>query len=157
MGRRSAVGNLLLAVALGGCLRPDTAAVARMRAEQALQCRGADLVSQSLGELVLRPRDPLRVRVHESWGCKQSVLYFCRTDRRPVECNPDPVALLGEDLGADARTALHVRRTASRARCPTSDERVVQESDTLFRFEACDGTWLHHCRATGCTRLSRLD
>jgi hypothetical protein len=125
--------------------------VARRLAEAQLSCHGRALRVDPIGELWLRPRAPVRLSVYDAHGCGDAQVYLC-DEATPVRCVREPSALAPE-LASLATRALHLRRTISRARCPAREERVVQESESLWRFEACDGRWTLHCVGDRCERL----
>ncbi len=127
---------------------------ARGVAERTLGCGGPDLRVDALGELVVGPRDPITVQVYDAHGCAAHSAVFCRTDG-PLRCEQTPGALVAPAQAQALARALHLRRTASRARCAPETLRVVQESETLWTYHACDGSWDYHCRAGGCIGLGR--
>jgi hypothetical protein len=140
----------MLLLSLAGC------ATMRGRVERAagqeLDCKPAKLRVQSLGELqLLEP--VLRLQVYHAEGCQQERTYYCRSGGT---CAARLKTLgIGEAARAAVLRALHIRRTTSRARCPSDAERLVQESQTLYRFETCDGRWLVHCLRRGCEVIGK--
>lgn len=148
--RRSAFVGWITAAALcqaaAGC-GAATARQARTLAETQLACTGRALAVKPIGELVVRPRAPVTLHLYDAEGCGAARAYLCLVGDSG-RCVTD-TAELPADLAPLAARALHLRRTVSRARCPASAERVVQESESLWRFEACDGTWALHCPLVG--------
>jgi hypothetical protein len=142
---------LLGTVVAAGCAG-GLAGTAATQAERELHCSGAALRMRGVGTLEVGRADARRrVELYEASGCDQEELYLCargaRTCARDIATLPWPA-----DHPALAR-ALDVLHMAARARCPESGLLVSAESETLFRFSACDGTWLYHCRARGCARV----
>ena len=138
---------VLLLFVVGGCTSFG-GSVSRLAASD-LSCAPAELRVQAIGELELL--SSLTLRLYQAEGCQQERTYYCHSQRG--------CASQLQALGLDAATrhevarALHVRRTTSRARCPSDAERVVQQSQSLYRFEACDRDVIVHCRARGCETL----
>ena len=141
----------LVSILIAGC-GPSLAALAEQRAVRDFGCRAPALRMQKTGELQVGGRAGLRVELHEASGCDREQLYLC-VDQPRARCESAITALPDAAHHQDIERALHVLRTVSRARCPASELRVVQESQTLYQYEACDGRWLYHCRARGCERL----
>lgn len=151
MQRLARIGGLLWALALGACA-PSLAGVADKTAQREMPCAIPGRRVLPVGRLVVSPRAPLEVALYEASGCEQERLYLCVEQDHP-RCEHEIAQLPQPDSHAALARALHLLRTTSRARCPAADLAVVQESESLFRFHACDGTWLYHCRARGCERL----
>jgi len=143
---------LLLCLSVAAC-GAATAVVVERRAQRELSCRTPALRVQATGELVVGRQAQSRVQLYDAEGCEREQRYLCVDAPEPrcatrVADLPVPAA-----QHAGLERALRLLRTTARARCPESELRVVQESETLFRFHACDGAWLYHCRALGCERL----
>jgi hypothetical protein len=141
---------VLLACA-AGC-GSGAAALAERSAVRELSCRPPELRVQPTGEVVVGTPASLHVTVYDAEGCEREQRYLC-VDLPELRCVTRPAELAQPEQRRAFDRALHLLRTSARARCPGSELRVVQESETLFRFEACDGSWLYHCRARGCDRL----
>ena len=142
---------VLIVFALGGCAA-GLGSVATRQAQRELRCSPPALRMRGVGELrVVGRRQTHEVVLYEASGCEQERLYLCAADTHG--CAHEIDALPWPEAHAAFERALQVLRTAARARCPASELRVSAESETLFRFEACDGAWLYHCRARGCERL----
>ena len=124
---------------------------ATLLAERELHCAPPALRVRSVGELRVGSHAAHRVELYEASGCEQEQLYLCTTEAR--QCAKEIGALPWPNTQPALERALRLLRTTARARCPESELRVIQESESLFRFEACDGAWLYHCRARGCERL----
>jgi hypothetical protein len=140
----------LLALA-AGCA-PGLRSHAERQAARELSCSGAALRVRPIGQLVLG-RGALNVLLYDAAGCEREQLYLC-VEEPAARCVTRSAQLAtGPAQDAALTRALHLLRTTARARCPEATLRVVQESESLFRFEACDGAWLYHCRARGCERL----
>jgi hypothetical protein len=107
---------------------------------------------RGVGELRSGGRREHVVELYEASGCDQEQLYVCAVETHA--CVHEIASLPWPEARPVLEREHALLRTAARARCPESELRVVQESETLFRFEACDGTWLYHCRARGCERLN---
>jgi hypothetical protein len=143
---------LLLCLGLVAC-GSATAAVVGRKAERELSCRQPALRVQATGELVVGRQAQSRVLLYDAEGCEREQRYLC-VDAREPRCATEVADLpLPAAQHAGLERALRLLRMTARARCPASELRVVQESETLFRFHACDGAWLYHCRARGCERL----
>jgi hypothetical protein len=143
--------GILPCMLLTGC-GATTAALAERTAARALDCRPPALRVQPTGELEVGVPTALRVKLYDVEGCEREQRYLC-VDAPIVRCTSRVADLPQPAEHATLELALRLLRTTARARCPGSDLRVVQESATLFRFHACDGAWLYHCRARGCERL----
>jgi hypothetical protein len=138
-----------------GCAN-DAARVAEARAVRELRCQASALRVQAIGELRVLALGEEPVWLFEAHGCDQWQFYACANGRgesslrcgRTVQELPYPAA------HPALQRALDLLRTTARARCPESELRVDQESASLYRYEACDGTWIFHCRARGCERIS---
>lgn len=144
---------LLLSIVIvqAGCA-PGVAEVAHGRAVRELRCREPALRVRPIGELNVLSWAGHPVSLFEASGCEQEQVYVC-ADTGGVRCERAIDDLPRPEAHAALEQALALLRTKSRARCPESELRIVQESQTLFRFEACDGEWLYHCRARGCEWL----
>jgi hypothetical protein len=140
-----------LAFALPGCAS-GVAEVAHGRAARELRCREPALRVRAIGELDVLAWADHPVSLFEASGCEQEQVYVC-ADAGGARCERAIDDLPRPQAHAALTQALALLRTKSRARCPEAELRVVQESQTLFRFEACDGQWLYHCRARGCDWL----
>ena len=125
---------------------------AERAAERDLACTLPGRRVTAIGRLIAVPRAPFEVALFEAAGCEKEQLYVC-IDAPSPRCEHDVAALPRPETHAALRRSLHLLRTASRARCPPADLTVVQESESLFRFEACDGEWLFHCIGARCERL----
>lgn len=143
---------VLVASMLAGCAA-SLSTVAAHQAERELACSPPALLMRGVGELrVGRTAHPdWNVELYEASGCEKEQLYFCARGAR--DCVHAIDALPWPDAHPAIERALSLLRTVARARCPQSALGVVAESESLFRFEACDGSWLYHCRARGCERL----
>jgi hypothetical protein len=141
----------LASSAIAAC-GPDLAELARRRAMHAFGCLPPALQLRSMGELHVGVRGALRVYLYEASGCEREQVYLC-VDEPVARCEPTISRLPAPALHPALARALHLLRTVSRARCPGSELRVTQESQTLYRYQACDGRWLYHCRAHRCDRL----
>jgi hypothetical protein len=117
-----------------------------------LRCREPALRVRHIGELRVLSWPDHPVSLYEASGCEQEQVYVC-ADAGNVRCERDIADLPRPEAHPALVQALSLLRLAARARCPESELRVVQESQTLFRFAACDGEWLYHCRARGCEWL----
>jgi hypothetical protein len=148
LGACSLTLSAVLAWGCGGGL----AELAATQAERELHCNDAALRMRSVGALEVGRKDARhRVELYEASGCDQEQLYLCARGGR--DCARD-IATLPWPADHPALTrAFEVLHMAARARCPESDLLVSAESETLFRFTACDGRWLYHCRARGCEQL----
>ena len=105
-----------------------------------------------IGRLIADPRAPFEVALYEASGCEKEQLYVCIEAPAP-RCERSIAQLPRPETHAALTRSLHLLRTKSRARCPPADLTVVQESESLFRFEACDGEWLFHCIGARCEQL----
>jgi hypothetical protein len=146
-------------VMLAGCLLSGCAALetqARVRASADLRCEPRLLRVQRVGTLRVRPRAPIELALYQAEGCDGEREYFCAQDGERVVCESVARALPWPESVASIEQARRLLRTSSRARCPGTELRVVQESVSLFRYEACDGRWLYHCRRGRCEGLARL-
>jgi hypothetical protein len=143
--------GVVWALALAGCA-PSLTDAADTTAQREMPCAIPGRRVLPVGKLVVAPRAPLEVTLYEASGCEQERLYLCIASEHP-RCESDIARLPQPGSHAALTRALHLLRTTSRARCPAADLTVTQESESLFRFHACDGTWLYHCRARGCERL----
>lgn len=150
---RNAAALLSCVILAVGC-SPTLASIAERRAARELSCRPPALRVQPTGELeVGRAARRVRVALYDAEGCEREQRYLCLEAAEP-QCALQAANLsLPPVQQAALERALRLLRTTARARCPGSELRVVQESETLFRFHACDGAWLYHCRARGCERL----
>lgn len=147
------IAGMLCGIALAGC-GAGLADAADRAAQREMPCAIPGRRVVPVGHLVVAPRAPLEIALYEASGCEQERLYLC-VDDHGAHCEHD-IAQLPQpapDSHAAIARALHLLRTASRARCPAAEITVVQESESLFHFHACDGNWLYHCRARGCDRL----
>jgi hypothetical protein len=131
------------------------APLAVRRAERELHCAPPALRVRGVGRLLVGPLAATQVELYEASGCEQEQLYLCSSNSG--RCERELGALPRPETHAALARAEQVLRAAARARCPEAELRVTQESETLFRFEACDGAWLYHCRARGCERLPARD
>jgi hypothetical protein len=138
----------LLTVAGCGASLAQTAA---RQARRELHCASPALRMRGVG--VLRSIEPRAhtVELYEASGCDQEQLYVCAVELHA--CVHEIAGLPWPDARPVLEREHALLRSAARARCPAGELRVAQESQTLFRFEACDGAWLYHCRARGCQRL----
>jgi hypothetical protein len=144
------VSCVILAV---GCASP-LVPIAERRAAGELSCRPPALRVQPTGELAVgADAQPLRVELFDAEGCEREQRYLCVDVPQPRCVTHVAELALPPRQRAALERALHLLRTTARARCPGSDLAVIQESETLFRFHACDGAWLYHCRAHRCERL----
>jgi hypothetical protein len=141
--------------ALGAC-GSEAAQVAQARAVRELRCRAPALRVQSIGELRVRALPDAPVALFEAHGCDQWQFYACvqAPAGGGLRCERDVAELPYPAAHPALARALELLRTTARARCPASELRVVQESESLFQYAACDGTWTFHCRARGCERIS---
>ena len=126
-----------------------SAEVAQARAVRELKCGASELRVQAIGELRVLASPDRVVSLFEAHGCDQWQMYAC-VDEDGARCERSIAELPYAPAHPALERALELLRTTSRARCPASELRVEQESQSLFRFEACDGAWLYHCRARGC-------
>ena len=141
----------LVSLALLGCAQ-SLGALVQARAERELACAPPAVVVQPSGELRARAGDGLAALVvFEASGCEREQRYVCAKDTRI--CEHDFARLPRPDTRAVYEREHELLRKAARARCPGSELRITQESESLFRFDACDGSWLYHCLARGCQRL----
>jgi hypothetical protein len=145
------VAAMLCGLLLAGC-GSASAALAERSAARELSCPAPRLRVQATGELAVGVPPALRVSLYDAEGCARELRYLC-VEQPQVRCTIRIEALPEAAHHRALARALHLLRTSARARCPGSELRVVQESETLFRFHACDGAWLYHCRARGCERL----
>jgi len=122
---------------------------AQRQAVDELRCAAPGLRVRAVGVLQSRAPHAVEVSVFDAEGCDAERRYFCVARRA---CEPT-LALVPREQRAGLELALWLLRTETRARCPGDTLRVVQESESLFVLEACDGRWEYHCRATGCERL----
>ena len=141
----------LSVVLLAGC-GADLQRLAQLRAARELRCKEPALRVRPIGELRVLSWPEHPVRLYEASGCEQQQVYACVAQGGP-RCERALEDLPAPQAHAALEQALVLLRKAARARCPESELHVVQESESLFRFEACDGEWLYHCRARGCTWL----
>ena len=131
---------------------------AAWQARQDLHCAPSGLHVRQVGTLVAGTGrgqggvGPLAVAVYDAEGCDAAQRYLC-TSTPKTSCTAELGALPRPETHAALKRALDVLRIAARARCPGSTLRVTQESETLFRYEACDGSATYHCRKRGCERL----
>jgi hypothetical protein len=142
---------IAMLVILGGC-GSGLSELAESSAQRDLACTLPGRRLQAIGRLTVAPAVPFEVELYEASGCEQEQLYLCTTEPSP-RCARSIEALPRPDTHAALARSLRLLRTASRARCPTAELSVVQESESLFVFEACDGTWLFHCLSERCERL----
>lgn len=150
---RTAAALLSCVILAVGCASP-LVGLAERRAARELSCPPPALRVQPTGELAVRAgAQRLRVELFDAEGCEREQRYLCVEAPRPRCVTHVAELTLPPTQQAALERALHLLRTTARARCPGSDLAVVQESETLFRFHACDGAWLYHCRARGCERL----
>ncbi len=140
-----------MAVALAGC-GASVGAAAKRAAARDLTCDLPGRRVMAIGRLVADPRAPFEVALFEASGCEQEQLYVC-IDTPTPRCERQIAALPRPETHAALTRSLHLLRTASRARCPPADLTVVQESESLFHFDACDGEWLYHCIGSRCEKL----
>ncbi len=148
--KRAIAGGLAL-LGLGAGCAPSLAKSARLRAERELRCVEPALRVRAVGVLQVGSRARHEIELFEASGCEQEQIYLC--SRQTRRCERELAALPWPETHAALARAEALLRQAARARCPDSELRVVQESESLFRFEACDGHWSYHCRARGCERL----
>jgi hypothetical protein len=139
-----------IVLAAAGC-GTGLAGIATPLAERELHCGAPALRMRGVGVLRTLGAHPRTVELYEASGCDQEQLYVCAVEMRG--CVHEIAALPWPDARPVLEREQTLLRTAARARCPEDELRVVQESETLFRFEACDGAWLFHCRAHACVRL----
>jgi len=147
--RAAALAWLLACSGLGCAL--DMGSTARSRAQAELHCTAPALRLRGVGHLRIGSGYTRELTLYEASGCDQEQLYYCSKVMR--RCERDLGAVVPHGDVAVVERAHAVLRQAARARCPESELRVIQESESLFRFESCDGAWLYHCRARGCERL----
>ena len=140
---------LLLACVLSACAH-DVAARVRGQASRELSCVGEGLRVQVVGTLQGRGREPVQLHVVDAEGCDAERRYFCVPGGA---CATTLEAVTPATSHAGLKRALWLLRTQTRGRCPGDTQRVVQESESLFVLETCDGRWSYHCRASGCDRL----
>jgi hypothetical protein len=142
---------LLIGLAGLGCAHGVTE-LAHARAARELHCREPALRVRPIGVLDVLAWPGHPVSLYEASGCDQEQVYVC-ADAGGARCERAIEDLPRPEAHAALEQALDLLRKRARARCPESELHVVQESQTLFRFEACDGEWLYHCRARGCEWL----
>lgn len=139
-----------LLVLAAGC-GPNLRAIATRRAVAELACAPVALRVRGIGELRVRVPSAHAVELYEASGCEREQVYVCAAETSAC------VREIGELPWPEARPAFEqeheLLRAAARARCPESELHVAQESASLFRFDACDGSVAYHCRARGCEAL----
>ena len=133
---------------LHGCAH-DLHFQAQRQAVDELHCAAPGLRVRAVG--VLQSLGPYvqEVSVFDAEGCNGEQRYYCMAFQA---CEPTLERAL-ERVDPGLERALWLLRTQTRGRCPGEELRVVQESESLFVLEACDGRWEYHCRDAGCERL----
>jgi len=147
----AAAAAAVLSIAISAC-GASLAQLAERRAVGDFGCRPPALRVSEMGELRVGRQPGLRVELYEASGCEREQVYLC-VDEPSARCESAISALPAHADHRALERALHLLRTVSRARCPGSELRVSQESESLYRYEACDGRWLYHCRRERCDRL----
>jgi hypothetical protein len=122
---------------------------AQRQASEELHCVAPGLRVRAVGMLQSRAPRAEQVSVFDAEGCDDERRYFCTASRG---CAPT-LALVPKETRAGLERALWLLRTETRGRCPGEAQRVIQESESLFVLETCDGRWDYHCRDAGCERL----
>ena len=138
-----------LALLCSACAH-DVVARVRGQASGELRCARDGLRVQVVGTLQGPGRAPVELRVVDAEGCDAERRYFCVPGGA---CATTLEAVAPTPSRAGLERALWLLRTQTRGRCPGDTQRVVQESESLFQLETCDGLWPYHCRAAGCERL----
>lgn len=143
----------VLLLLLSGCVR-DLHGRAGRQATEELRCAAPGLRVRAVGVLESRPPHVQEVSVFDAEGCDAERRYYCVRDAGSgPRCAVELAGVVSADAHAGLARALWLLRTQTRGRCPGETQRVVQESQSLFVLEACDGRWQYHCRATACERL----
>jgi hypothetical protein len=152
--RRELLGTRLLVLCASALLCTACArdVVARVRGQSSgeLRCASDGLRVRVVGTLRGPGRAPVELHVVDAEGCDAERRYFCVPRGA---CATTLAAVVPAPARAGLERALWLLRTQTRGRCPGETQRVVQESESLFRLETCDGLWPYHCRAAGCERL----
>ena len=133
-----------------GC-GPSLRAIAARRAAAELACPVSALRVRGIAELRVRVPSVHAVELFEARGCQREQVYVCA--RETSVCTREIAELPWPDARPSFEQADALLRAAARARCAESELRVTQESASLFRFDACDGSVAYHCRARGCEAL----
>jgi hypothetical protein len=152
--RRDVLGTRLLvlwaSVLLCSACAHDVVARVRGQASAELRCARDGLRVRVVGTLRGPGRAPVELHVVDAEGCDAERRYFCVPGGA---CATTLAAVVPAASRAGLHRALWLLRTQTRGRCPGDTQRVVQESESLFQLETCDGLWPYHCRAAGCERL----
>ena len=139
---------LLPLLLLHGCAH-DLHQRAQRQASDELHCTAPGLRVRAVGVLQSRGPHPQQVSVFDAEGCDADRRYFCVASRGCAST----LGFVPKETRAGLERALWLLRTETRGRCPGEAQRVVQESESLFVLETCDGRWEYHCRDAGCERL----